>query len=355
MIQSLNNSNWGSCIGFHRYPWQESQILCIGKNRWGKRSTKGNLGGPKAGMIHCSNTAKIPMFRNLRLRREPQKFAPDPLQTSIDEIISDASIPVSIRSINILPENAKRRLYRALIPIGLLTRFRINPRTWLDPDGERKVDLFAKPGSGLVNLSVWTNDDREDPFFTIELEDNSLNGIDLNLLVLSDPDAERFQTDFDESGARTEFGTLRRNLKAEEAAMLAGLAPGQTRAGLRASAEAFGHLESFLTLLAHHAYFLEPLSYASAWVFEKRGFAYVRGHQLMDQIHTEFQPGGSLHAGLSGSSPFRTQDQWKTVRGRAWAIHDGILETIDQWWDGLRMIKQVGRHAGAETFPEAEY
>ncbi|MEE8366966.1 MAG: hypothetical protein V3S30_01480 [Thermoanaerobaculia bacterium] len=295
------------------------------------------------------------MFRNLRVRREPQKFAPDPLQLSIDEIISDAAIPVSIRSINNLPDNAKRRLYRALIPIGLLTRFRINPRSWLGPDGDARVDLFARPESGLVNLSVWNDSDRDDPFFTIELEDNSLNGIDLNLLVLSDPDAPRFQTDFDETGARTEFGTVRRNLGAEEQAMRAGLAPGQTRAGLRASSEVFSHLESFLTLLAHHAYFLEPLSYASAWVFERRGFAYVRGHKLMDQIHEEFQPEGRLYQKLDEGTPFRTQDQWRSVRGRAWAIHDGILDVLDARWDGLRMIKQVGRHAGAETFPGAEY
>ena len=295
------------------------------------------------------------MFRNLRVRREPQKFAPDPLQTSIDEIISDSSIPVSVRSINNLPDNAKRRLYRALIPLGLLSQFRINPRTWKGPEGEQNVDLFAQPGSGLVNLSVWSGDDPEDPFYTIELEDNSLNGIDLNLLVLSDPVAPRFQTDFDESGARTEFGTVRRNLQAEEKAMQAGLAPGQTRLGMRSSAAVFGHLESFLTLLAHHAYFLEPLSYASAWVFERRGFAYVKGHQLMDQIHKEFQPGGLLHRELDGSTPFRQLDQWNSVRGRAWAIHDGVLEAVDQRWDGLRMIKQVGRHAGAETFPEAGY
>ena len=295
------------------------------------------------------------MFRNLRVRRDPQKFAPDPLQVSIDEIISDAGIPVSIRSINNLPDNAKRRLYRALIPIGLLTRFRINPRSWLGPDGEPKVDLFAKPENGLVNLSIWDGEDRDDPFFTIELEDNSLNGIDLNLLVLSDPDAPRFQTDFDEAGAQTEFGTVRRNLEAEERAMLNGLAPGQTRAGLRASSEVFNHLESFLTLLAHHAYFLEPLSYASAWVFERRGFAYVRGHKLMDEIHVEFQSEGRLYRELDESTPFRAQDHWNSVRGRAWAIHDGILEAINTRWDGLRMIKQVGRHAGADTFPGGKY
>ena len=295
------------------------------------------------------------MLRNLRVRREPQKFAPDPLQVSIDEIISDASIPVSIRSINNLPENAKRRLYRALIPIGLLTRFRINPRSWKGPDGSDRIGLFAKPESGLVNLSIWNGEDRDDPFFTIELEDNSLKGIDLNLLVLSDPDAPRFQTHFDETGARTEFGTVRRHLDAEERAMNTGLAPGQTRAGLRASSEVFNHLESFLTLLAHHAYFLEPLSYASAWVFERRGFAYVRGHKLMDEIHEEFQPERRLYRQLDESTSFRAQDHWNSVRGRAWAIHDGILEAMNARWDGLRMIKQVGRNAGADTFPGGEY
>ncbi len=137
--------------------------------------------------------------------------------------------------------------------------------------------------------------------------------------------------------------------------MNAGLAPGQTRAGLRASSEVFSHLESFLTLLAHHAYFLEPLSYASAWVFERRGFAYVRGHKLMDEIHEEFQPEGRLNRELNESTSFRAQDHWNSVRGRAWAIHDGILDAMDARWDGLRMIKQVGRNAGADTFPGGEY
>lgn len=137
--------------------------------------------------------------------------------------------------------------------------------------------------------------------------------------------------------------------------MNAGLAPGQTRAGLRASSEVFNHLESFLTLLAHHAYFLEPLSYASAWVFERRGFAYVRGHKLMDEIHEEFQPEGRLYRQLDESTSFRAQDHWNLVRGRAWAIHDGILDAMNARWDGLRMIKQVGRNAGADTFPGGEY
>jgi hypothetical protein len=137
--------------------------------------------------------------------------------------------------------------------------------------------------------------------------------------------------------------------------MLAGLAPGQMRPGLRASRLVFTHLETFLATLGHQAYFLEPLTYASACLFERLGFAYVRGHKLMDDIHAEFQPGGRLHAALDGSSVFRQQHQGGTIRGRAWAIHDGILEAIDARWDGLRMVKQIGKQAGVTTFPEATY
>jgi hypothetical protein len=117
----------------------------------------------------------------------------------------------------------------------------------------------------------------------------------------------------------------------------------------------FQQIETFLSMLGHRAYFLEPLTYASAWVFERRGFAYVRGHKLMDDIHRAFQPGGALYACLDDRSPFRKRDQAASVRGRAWAIHDGILDAIDQRWDKIRMVRQIGRHAGVETFPGAVY
>ena len=81
----------------------------------------------------------------------------------------------------------------------------------------------------------------------------------------------------------------------------------------------------------------------------------MRGHKLMDDIQREFQPSGKLHEALDGSTPFRKSDQWRFVRGRAWAIYDGILDNIDEKWDDLRMIKQIGRHAGVDTFPNAEF
>jgi hypothetical protein len=181
-----------------------------------------------------------------------------------------------------------------------------------------------------------------------------LNGIDLNLLLLNDPASARFNTDLDENGNPTMFGTLRRNTDAEIQAKEAGLAPGQVRNSLSASKLVLDQVDTFLATIGQRAYFLEPLTYASAWVFEKRGFAYMRGHKLMDTIHQEFQPGGALNKALD-NSPFRKQDQWNSVRGRAWAIHDGILEVIETNWDKLRMVKQVGKHSGANTFPNAAY
>jgi hypothetical protein len=295
------------------------------------------------------------MFRNLRVKRTRDKIVPDSDGLSGEDLNRDPGLPITLRQINGLPENARRRLYRNLLPPALLNQFGIDAINGKGPAGPDHITLRTEARTGVATLSVHSAGDLQDPFFSLELADNAFNGIDLNLLVLSDPGAPRFATDFDEDGNPTLFGTLRRVLDAEEQAKAAGLAPGQTRAGLRASQQVFQQLEAFLATLAHRAYFLEPLTYASAWVFERRGFAYVRGHKLMDEIQNEFQPGGRLYQALDGSNPFRQPDQWSTVRGRAWAIHDGILEVIDARWDGLRMIKQVGRTAGADTFPDAVY
>ena len=295
------------------------------------------------------------MFKRLRVKPEPAKVGPDLGEISISQLIGDASLPVTIRALNSLPENPKLRLYRTLIPIQVLAEFDINPRTWKNPEKLQQVKLDAEHGSDKVKISAWYGDDPQNEFFYLELADNQYNGIDLNFLIVSNPLSPKFRTDLDDAGMDTLFGSVRRNLAEEEKAMQAGLAPGQIREGLRSSSIVFTHIESFLTMMAHHAFSLEPLTYVSAWIFEKRGFAYSKGHQLMDTIHKEFQPGGELNKALDGSTPFRQPDQWKTVRGRAWAIHDGILQVIDKRWDDLKMIKQVGRHAGANTFPSAEY
>jgi len=295
------------------------------------------------------------MFRNLRVRKQPAKIVPDDRSISVDQLSQDAGLPISLRQINELPNNAQKRIYRSLLPPALLARFQIDPITWKGPGGSQLVGLETDAGAGKTNISVSFAPGTQDDFIFIGLADNAFNGIELELLVLNDPDGKRFDTDRDPTGVATLFGTVRRNLAAEERAMQGGLAPAQIRRGLGGSKFVLDQLDTFMTALGHRAYFLEPLTYVSAWVFERRGFAYVRGHKLMDDIHKDFQPGGCLYSALDGSTPFRQQDQWRTVRGRAWAIHDGILEAIGARWDGLRMVKQVGRFAGVETFPKAVY
>jgi len=293
------------------------------------------------------------MFRALRLRQQPVTVGPVQSVVTIEQWLGDAQYPFGIRTINALAYDAKQRLYRTLVPPQLLGRLGINPVLWRG--GGYKVDLFAEPDSPTVNISINNPEDATDAYFVLELQDNVMNGIDLNLILLNDPLAEKFDIEHDANGRPTQWGTLTRNLAEEERAMRAGLAPAQVRAGMGFSREVLQQLDVFLALCARQAVSLEPLTYVSAWLFEKRGFAYVRGHKLMDDIQRGFQPGGTLHAALDGSTPFRAPDAWKTVRGRAWAIHDGVLENIGERWRDVRMIKVVGKHAGVETFPGATY
>jgi len=290
-----------------------------------------------------------------KVKQQPEPVVPNLGRITLSLLEGDPSTPFTIKQINDLPENIKRRVYRNLIPPVLLARFDIDPITWLGTNKEQRVFLSADSSSEKVFISARTSTSEDDEFFALELADNMLNGIELNLLLLNDPASSRYTIDKDEEGNPTMFGTVRRNLKAEAQAKEAGLAPGQIRNSLSASKLVLDQIDTFLATIGQRAYFLEPLTYASAWVFEKRGFAYVRGHKLMTTIHEEFQPGGALHKALDDSSPFRQQSQWDHVRGRAWAIHDGILDVLETNWDKLRMVKQVGKFANVNSFPNAIY
>lgn len=295
------------------------------------------------------------MFRNLRVKSKPVTAADATAGPPTDTLFRDAQAPIRLAQLNDLPEQLRSRLYRGLVPASLLVKYGIDPITWLETAGAGRVKLQTSNGDSNVRLTAALSEDQKDEFYYLELADNAFGGIDLNFLILSDPASPRFDTDYDELGNPTLFGTVRRNLLAEQQAQAAGLAPAQVRSSLGASRDALQQLEAFLVVLGQRAIFLEPLTYASAWVFERRGFAYVRGHKLMEEIHKQFQPGGVLNQALDGSTAFRQPEQWNSVRGRAWAIHDGILQAIDQRWDKLRMVKQVGRYAGVETFPGAIY
>src|SRR5687768_12530993 len=175
------------------------------------------------------------MLKYFRIKQEPEKVVPDLGTISLSLLERDATLPFTIRQLNNLPANVKQRMYRGLIPPALLTRFGIDPIQWTNASKEQRVFLKAEENNEIVLITAQSSPDSADEFFALELSDNSLNGIELNLLVLNDPATPRFSIDQTEDGAPTMFGTLKRNLKVEEQALQAGLAPGQVRAGLHGS------------------------------------------------------------------------------------------------------------------------
>jgi hypothetical protein len=120
---------------------------------------------------------------------------------------------------------------------------------------------------------------------------------------------------------------------------------------LRLFGEFFSLLERFTDSLGMEMIVAEPLTYDNAIRYERYGFDYLTGRRLMLEIDREFHPGGSLYHRLDNSSPFRISGLERTVRGRSWAIHDGIM---DEPWDGVQIYKIIGVHAGLNTFPDRQ-
>jgi hypothetical protein len=131
--------------------------------------------------------------------------------------------------------------------------------------------------------------------------------------------------------------------------MRAGLFPNQTSRGLRMFGEFFERFERFADSLAMDMIVAEPLTYDNAMRYEKLGFDYLSGRRLMELINEGFALGGSLTARLDGSTPFRMPGMEKSVCGRSWAIHDGIM---DRPWEDVRIYKLIGVDAAVNTFAE---
>lgn len=253
--------------------------------------------------------------------------------------------------INALPVAEKDRIYGGLIPPRLFELFSISPRTLCGPDGGRKVSVIAPEGLAFMRMEVRLHPDDRDTVFFLDIAETHYRQMDLAFCIISDPRAPRFDVDLDSAGLNNYFATHGRNLAEEERAMAAGLFPNQTRRGLRMFGEFFTLFERFVDSLGIEMIVGEPLTYDNAVRYEKYGFDYLTGRRLMEAIDRSFQPGSELARRLDGSTPFRQPGQEKTVRGRSWAIHDGIM---DEPWDDVRIYKMVGECAGIDTFPGRE-
>jgi hypothetical protein len=197
------------------------------------------------------------MFRNLRLKLQPEKIVVDPGRLSGEWLAEAPYLPITLAQLNRLPDNVKIRIFRNLIPPSLLTKFDIDPITWIGTQGKSGVRIKAEPGTSVIWISVRTTPNESGEFFCLEIADNVYNGIDLNLILLNDPNGECFGIDHNQTGRPSPFGTLRRNLEEEERAKQSGIASGQKCASLRATCLVLENLDVFLATLGHRAYFLD--------------------------------------------------------------------------------------------------
>jgi hypothetical protein len=257
----------------------------------------------------------------------------------------------NIHDLNQLEKDLKKRVYSLLIPDKVFELFAIDRNDFRNPQGEYVVEINAPSRSTCAIIEVREHPGDQDCIFFLEIEDTAFFKIDINFLIINDPHAPRFNTDIDTAGRRTKFATVRRNIPEEIKAMQAGLAPGQVRKGLRLFRDFVPIALAFVTAMEQDMILVEPLAYNNAIIFESYGFNYMRGRRKMEEINAGFQPGGELFEMLDGSTPFRQPGMEKTVRGRAWAIQDGIL---GEPWRGIEMYRPE-KPADICTFPGWEY
>ncbi|MBW2118369.1 MAG: hypothetical protein JRH09_10680 [Deltaproteobacteria bacterium] len=265
-----------------------------------------------------------------------------------------------IYRISRLSRSEKEGLYRILIPPSLYHRFGIDPLSLCNEKGDQVVRFFSPPGDRTCLVEIKLRG-QEDPLYSIQLTDtNDFTQIDWDFVIVNDPDSPKFNTHIDEEGTDTLFGWASRNLAEEERAMEAGLFPGQIGKGLGLTRDVINVLEFFCRIFDIKSIRLEALFYHNAITYERFGFSYFDGFKQMKRIHDLFQPGGKLFDKLNGSTPFRKPEFAHTVRGRSWAIHDGILTEIDDdlledGWESPVMYRMVEKPRGMITFPDPVY
>jgi hypothetical protein len=258
----------------------------------------------------------------------------------------------NIHAINQFDVEVKERIFSLLLPDRIFETFKIDRETFRNPQGERVIKTVAPRQAGFAIVEVREHPDDRDCIFFLEIADTPFFKVEITFLIINDPHSPRFDTDIDDAGRRTKFGTARRNRSEEIRAMQAGLAPGQVRSGLHMLKEFMPLVLQFISSMGQDMLVAEPLTYHDAIIFEKHGFNYIRGKKKMEMINRGFQPGGELVARLDGSNPFRQPGAEKTVRGRSWAIHDGIL---GEPWRDIEMYRPLNNPVQVCTFPAWVY
>jgi hypothetical protein len=263
----------------------------------------------------------------------------------------------SIAKLNRLPKEERNSIYLRLVPETLFEMFQIDRKTLTNQHGERVVTGIFPPEENFACIEVKYRSQDRDCIFSCQVSlEAFMQSLYLDFLTINDPFSERFNIDIDEFGKDTLLGTRSRNIPEEIRAMEAGLAPGMVRQGLRLLKEFVKSLEAFMKPLEMNTITMGAFFYHNAVLWERHGFTYFKGGKMMERIHREFQPGGLLYEKLDDSTPFRRKGMEKTVRGRSWAIHDGVLvEAFDEEWESPKMYKTLGKNFMGNTFPDQIY
>jgi hypothetical protein len=263
----------------------------------------------------------------------------------------------SIAKLNRLPKEERDRVYLNLVPHSIFERFQIDPKTLVNECGERVVRGIFPPDENFGCIEVKYRSADRDCIFSCQISlETFMESLHLDFLILNDPFAERFNVDIDESGRDSLLGTGSRNIPEETRAMEAGLAPGMVRKGLRLVGEFVRCLEVFMVSLELKTVTIGAFYYHNAISWERYGFIYFKGGKMMEKIHRGFQPGGLLYERLDDSTPFRRKGMEQTIRGRSWAIHDGVFfDAFNEEWESPIMYKILGKDFKVNTFPDQIY
>ena len=263
----------------------------------------------------------------------------------------------SILDLNGLPWTLREQLYVRLVPEELLARFGVNRGTLRNGAGERPVRIAAPDDASWARVELREPHHARDPVLLIDIAMSAFGVPELTFVQINDPGSPRYDVDRDGDSQDTLLGTVSRNLDEEARALEAGLGPGQVRRGLRMLGRVLECMDGFCRILGRELYLVEPLFYHSAVLYERQGCDYLMGRELMDEIHAGFLEGGALHRCLDDSTPFRRRGFEISVRGRSWAIHDGVLAGLigGGGWSGVKMYRVPGRHSAVSTFPGGSY
>jgi hypothetical protein len=234
------------------------------------------------------------------------------------------SFPSTIAGLNQLPAKEKRETYAKIIPPELLDMFSIQP-SLLDLEGNDLFQISCAPGSSDAEMALFHDMNAKDPIFFGHITDTIHGQLHILLYGMNDVHSPRFDVDRLPDGTKTNFGFNQRNIKAEEEALKAGLAPGQIYSGPHLFKESLRQFEYFVSCMGQDLYFVEPLYYHVAMILERYKFHKQSGKKLLKKIQDGFTEGGDLLPLLNGSTPFREPKAAHRLRLRSWAIHDNIL------------------------------